>query len=38
MGNATYWIEKLNLKAHPEGGFFAESYRADLTLSASSLL
>ncbi|MEL6625318.1 MAG: cupin domain-containing protein [Bacteroidota bacterium] len=37
MGNATYWIEKLNLQAHPEGGFFAESYRANLTLSASSL-
>jgi uncharacterized protein len=25
---AKYWIEKLNLKQHPEGGFFTEIYRS----------
>ncbi|PIY13002.1 MAG: hypothetical protein COZ18_00870 [Flexibacter sp. CG_4_10_14_3_um_filter_32_15] len=27
--NQDYWIEKLNLASHPEGGFFAETYRAE---------
>jgi predicted cupin superfamily sugar epimerase len=26
--NQQYWIERLNLSSHPEGGFFAETYRA----------
>lgn len=26
--NQNYWVEKLNLNSHPEGGFFAENYRA----------
>ena len=26
--NAQYWIEKLNLTKHPEGGFFAPAFRA----------
>jgi hypothetical protein len=26
---AIYWIQKLNLKPHPEGGYFAETYRSD---------
>ena len=25
---AKYWIEKLNLREHPEGGFFTEVYRS----------
>ena len=25
---AEYWIKRLNLVAHPEGGYFAEVYRA----------
>jgi len=25
---AEYWIDKLNLQAHPEGGYYAETYRA----------
>ena len=25
---AKYWIEKLNLREHPEGGFFTELYRS----------
>lgn len=28
MKSAEYWIEKLDLTKHPEGGYFRESYRA----------
>lgn len=35
--NATYWIEKLRLEPHPEGGFFRQTYRADLLLPKHSL-
>ncbi|HBL76914.1 MAG: hypothetical protein A2W90_00895 [Bacteroidetes bacterium GWF2_42_66] len=28
MKTATYWIEKLELQEHPEGGWFNETYRA----------
>ena len=35
--NAEYWIEKLELTAHPEGGYFRQTYKADLTLSQSAL-
>jgi uncharacterized protein len=27
---AKYWIEKLNLRQHPEGGFFTEVYRSKM--------
>lgn len=27
--NASYYIEKLALKAHPEGGYYKETYRAN---------
>ena len=27
MKNAQYWIEKLNLQKHPEGGYYRETYR-----------
>ncbi len=30
---ADYFIEKLNLKTHPEGGFYAETYRCQQTLN-----
>ena len=26
--NAEYWISKLNLQAHPEGGFYKETFRS----------
>jgi predicted cupin superfamily sugar epimerase len=29
MQTPQYWIEKLNLQKHPEGGYFKEVYRAD---------
>jgi predicted cupin superfamily sugar epimerase len=28
MRSAEYWIKHLNLAAHPEGGFYKESYRS----------
>lgn len=31
------WISKLNLRPHPEGGFFSEVYRSDETLLSTSL-
>ena len=29
MINADYWIEKLDLQRHPEGGYFKETYRSN---------
>ncbi len=34
---ATYWIAKLGLQCHPEGGYFAETYRSPETLDAGAL-
>lgn len=34
---AKYYIEKLELVPHPEGGFFKEVYRADETITKESL-
>jgi predicted cupin superfamily sugar epimerase len=31
------WISKLNLKPHPEGGFYSEAYRSDEILLSTSL-
>ena len=28
MKPASYWIEKYNLQPHPEGGYYAETYRS----------
>jgi predicted esterase YcpF (UPF0227 family) len=30
MTTATYWIDKLQLARHPEGGYYRETYRAAL--------
>ena len=32
-----YWISKLNLQPHPEGGFFAETYRSTETVARAHL-
>ncbi len=32
-----YWIEKLQLQPHPEGGYFNEIYRSAETVSSDSL-
>jgi predicted cupin superfamily sugar epimerase len=34
---AKYWIDKLDLIAHPEGGYYRESYRAALAIGAKAL-
>jgi predicted cupin superfamily sugar epimerase len=35
--NARYWIEKLRLEAHPEGGYFRQTYKAELVLPKAAL-
>ena len=35
--DAQYWIEKLNLQEHPEGGYFVETYRSKERLNESKL-
>lgn len=35
--SATDWIERLDLRPHPEGGFFRETYRAAETVAAAHL-
>src|ERR1039458_143059 len=35
--DAEYWIEKLRLEAHPEGGYYRQTYKSDLILAKESL-
>jgi hypothetical protein len=35
--NSSYWIEKLDLEKHPEGGYFKEVYRSDEFLEKENL-
>lgn len=35
--NAAYWVEKLSLKPHPEGGFFKETYQSQNCLFTKDL-
>lgn len=35
--NAGYWIEKLQFEAHPEGGFFRQTYKADRLVPQEAL-
>jgi predicted cupin superfamily sugar epimerase len=37
MRDIHYWIDKLQLKPHPEGGFYRETYRAPLRIEKSAL-
>jgi len=37
MHDARYWIEKLRLEPHPEGGYFRQTYKAELALEAPAL-
>lgn len=37
MKTADYWIEHLNLKKHPEGGYFREIYRSREEITGTSL-
>ena len=35
--SAKYWIDKLGLIAHPEGGYYRETYRAGLSIAREAL-
>jgi predicted cupin superfamily sugar epimerase len=35
--SASYWIEKLSLSKHPEGGAYKEVYRSSLTIQTENL-
>lgn len=37
MNDAAFWIERLDLRPHPEGGYFRETYRAAETMPAAGL-
>jgi uncharacterized protein len=37
MDEIRYWIDKLGLKPHAEGGFYRETYRAPLRIQKSAL-
>ncbi|MCU0450976.1 MAG: cupin domain-containing protein [Bernardetiaceae bacterium] len=37
MRTAQYWIDQLNMQAHPEGGWFAETYRSPETVAGPAL-
>jgi len=35
--SARYWIEKLKLEGHPEGGHFRQTYRSDVMIAREAL-
>jgi uncharacterized protein len=35
--SAKYWIDRLDLKPHPEGGFFRQTYRSGLMIAEGAL-
>lgn len=35
--SAQYWIDKLQLVAHPEGGYYRETYRSELSIAREAL-
>ena len=35
--NAKYWIEKLRLEPHPEGGYFRQTYRSEVLITREAL-
>ena len=37
MQSAQYWIDHLKLQAHPEGGYYRETYRAAANIPAAAL-
>src|ERR1700739_3609156 len=34
---AEYWIERLKLEAHPEGGYFRQTYKSELLIGREGL-
>lgn len=37
LRDAKYWIEKLRLEPHPEGGYFRQTYKSDLMIAREAL-
>ncbi len=37
MNNADFYIRQLNLQPHPEGGYYAETYRSKGIIPATAL-
>jgi uncharacterized protein len=37
MLSASYWVEKLNLLPHPEGGYFKQTYESNENIAAKNL-
>src|ERR1700733_2594277 len=37
MRDAAYWISRLNLTKHPEGGYYRSTYASELTIAKSAL-
>jgi len=37
VSDAAFWIERLDLRPHPEGGYYRETYRATETVAADGL-
>ena len=35
--DARYWIDRLELSPHPEGGYYCATYKLDLTIARSAL-
>ena len=35
--DARYWIERLNLEPHPEGGYFRQTYRSAVSIAKEAL-
>ena len=35
--DAKYWIKKLELEPHPEGGYFRQTYRSGMTIARQAL-
>jgi hypothetical protein len=35
--NAKYWIEKLRLESHREGGYFRQTYRSEMVIAREAL-
>ncbi len=35
--DAQYWIDRLQLQPHPEGGFYRQTYRAEMTIARAGL-
>jgi predicted cupin superfamily sugar epimerase len=37
VSDAAFWIERLDLRPHPEGGYFRETYRSAETIAGAAL-